>query len=165
MKMFKAWPRGIPSEAGKLPWEIMDDAYVAMLHYLAPAGPEDEVTIDERRGAMKGAVAGSRSARRTFAIEVARHSARATVKKRLSYARNLALPLQITAPRRAAPTCGFRGAGLTSVAPPSKHDLRGPSSRDDAVTPVCGLQSMQPGAVLGFHACDAVGDGEADPEL
>ena len=101
MKMVKAWPRGIQSEAGKLPWEIMDDAMSPCLITLRPVGTEDEVTIDERRGAMNGAVAGSRSARRTFAIEVARHSARATVKKWLSYARRLALPLQITAPRRA----------------------------------------------------------------
>lgn len=75
MKMVKAWPRGLPSERGKLPWESMDAAYVAMLDYLAPVSPEDEVSIDERRGAMKGAVAGSRAARRSFAIEIARQAA------------------------------------------------------------------------------------------
>lgn len=53
----------------------MEEAYTAMLDYLAPTGPEDEVSIDERRGAMKGAVAGGRAARTQFAVAAARRAA------------------------------------------------------------------------------------------
>ena len=52
----------------------MDAAYTAMLDYLAPTGPHDEISLDDRRGAMKAAVAGSRADRRQFAAAVARRA-------------------------------------------------------------------------------------------
>lgn len=69
------WPRPFAPEPRALPWDAMEAAYTAMLDYLAPAGPEDEMSIDERRGAMKGAVAGGRAARTQFAAAAARRVA------------------------------------------------------------------------------------------
>lgn len=65
-------PAFLPRVRGKPSWAAMDTAYTTMLDFLAPIGPEDEASIDDRRAAMKGAVTGNRSARRKFAVEAAR---------------------------------------------------------------------------------------------
>ena len=61
--------------ASSVPWEAMQVAHTAMLDHLAPVGPDDEIPIDERRGAMKGAVAGRRADRKQFAAVVAHRAA------------------------------------------------------------------------------------------
>lgn len=71
----KAFRRLTPTTASPVPWQTMEAAYYAMLDHLAPVGPDAEISIDERRGAMKGAVAGSRADRKQFAAAVARRTA------------------------------------------------------------------------------------------
>lgn len=56
-------------------WKAMNAGYTAMLDRLAPVGPQDEISYDARRGAMKGAISGSWLDRRRFAATTAAASA------------------------------------------------------------------------------------------
>lgn len=66
------WPS---HRTGRPSWQDMDVAYEAILDYFAPVAPDEYVPIDERRPAVKHALAGTALHRRLTAARIARAQA------------------------------------------------------------------------------------------